>query len=165
MEEQERKYGPGRKPRMPQIRKAAFAWRRLGLDTAEAVEAYLRRQSALHSREGAVLAMMGVAGRPAVDEERKYISAWVEMGFDDDVIRLAYERTLFKKQNMNWAYLNAILKKWHEKGLHTMGEVLSKDSKWRQAAAAGQPDAGRVNDDIQWMQEFLAREKAGEEGK
>ena len=35
----------------------------------------------------------------------------------------------------------------------------------RQAAAAGQPDAGRVNDDIQWMQEFLAREKAGEEGK
>ena len=165
VEEQERKYGPGRKPRMPQIRKAAFAWRRLGLDTAEAVEAYLRRQSALNSREGAVLAMMGVAGRPAVDEESKYISAWVEMGFDDDVIRLAYERTLFKKQNMNWAYMNAILKKWHEKGLHTMGEVLSKDSKWRQAAAAGQPDAGRVNDDIQWMQEFLAREKAGEEGK
>ena len=70
------------------------------------------------------------------------IDVWANFG-TRYFLAVSYTHLLFKKQNMNWAYMNAILKKWHEKGLHTMGEVLSKDSKWRQAAAAGQPDAGQ----------------------
>ena len=39
VEEFQRKYGPGRKPRMSQIQKEGFVWRRLGVDTAQAAEA------------------------------------------------------------------------------------------------------------------------------
>lgn len=163
VEEMERKYGPGHKPRMAQLRKEAFVWRRLGLDTAEAVEAHLKKQSALRTREGALLPMIGIVGRAPVDGERRYIAAWVEMGFPDEAIRLAYERTVLKKQSMSWPYMNSILRSWHQKGLHTVEEIRAKDS-GRAAAPAPSPEAEakRVNDDIAWMREFLAKQKKEE---
>ena len=39
IEETERKYGPGRRPFLSQVRKEGFAWSRQGIDTVEAAEA------------------------------------------------------------------------------------------------------------------------------
>ena len=50
VEEFQRKYGPGRKPRMSQIQKEGFVWRRLGVDTAQAAEAHLKKQALYRSR-------------------------------------------------------------------------------------------------------------------
>ena len=55
--------------------------------------------------------------------DSKYIAAWVDLGFDDETICLAYERTVLKKGSLNWAYMNSILKSWHQKGLHTLQPV------------------------------------------
>ncbi len=167
MEEYERKYGPGRRPRLSQIRKEGFAWRRMGLDTAEAAEAYLKKQTALHTREGAVLAMLGVTGRPAVEGERRYIAAWVDMGFPDEAIRLAYERTVLKKQSMSWPYMNSILKSWHQKGLHTPEQIAAGDAPGpRPVPKPGEgQESGKVNDEIRWMRDFLSRQDGGEGGK
>lgn len=112
--EAERKLGPGRRPRMTEIKKAAFRWKRMGLDTVEAAEDFLRRQQALAGRERDILPLLDIRDRPPVDREREYIAAWVDMGFSDDAIRLAYERTLFQKQKLNWPYMNSILKRWHQ---------------------------------------------------
>lgn len=166
-ERTEQKYGPGRKPFLSQIRREAAVWRRKGVDTIEAAEAYLKGQAVLQTREGAILAVMGVTGRPAVDGERKYIAAWVDMGFPDEVIRLAYERTVLKKQSMSWPYMNSILRSWHEKGLHTAAAVMTEASSRRvpmpgpgQEKAPAPPAAA----DIRWMKDFLAKQKA-EAGK
>ena len=128
VEEMERKYGPGRKPRMSQIRKEAFVWRRLEVDTAEAADSYIKRQGSLRTREGQVLSLLGITGRPAVEGERKYIAAWTDMGFGDEAIRMAYERTVLKKQIMSWPYMNSILRSWHQKGLHTPAEIETGDA-------------------------------------
>ena len=175
VEEMERKYGPGRKPRMSQIRKEAFVWRRLGVDTDEAADAYIKRQAELRTREGQVLSLLGVTGRPAVDGERKYIAAWTDMGFGDEAIRLAYERTVLKKQTMSWPYMNSILRSWHQKGLHTRAEIEAGDAApvRTPAAAPNAPapagpgadrDAGHMTSDIQWMKDFLARQKSEQGG-
>ncbi len=166
VEEQERKYGPGRRPRLPQIRKEGFAWRRMGLDTAEAVEGYLKRQASLRTREAAVLAMVGITGRAAVEGERKYIAAWEDMGFPDEALRLAYEKTVLKKQSMNWPYMNSILKSWHQKGLHTLSQIETGDAPARRTEKApeergGRQEGAKVNDDIRWMREFLSRQDGG----
>ncbi len=163
VEEMERKYGPGHKPRMTQLRKEAFAWRRLGLDTAEAAEEHLKRQSTLRTREGAILPLVGIRGRAPVDGERKYIAAWVEMGFPDDAIRLAYEKTVFKKQTMSWPYMNSILRSWHQKGLHTVAQIKAGDSGRPAAVVSPAPtpaeSSQRVASDVAWMKEFLAKKK------
>ena len=175
VEEMERKYGSGRKPRMSQIRKEAFVWRRLGVDTAEAADSYIKRQGSLRTREGQVLALLGITGRPAVDGERKYIAAWTDMGFGDEVIRMAYERTVLKKQAMSWPYMNSILRSWHQKGLHTPAEIETGDAAPMrpQGPAPNAPapagpgadrDAGHMTGDIQWMKDFLARQKSEQGG-
>lgn len=166
VEECERKYGPGRKPRLSQIRREGFIWRRLGVDTIEAADAHVRALSSLQDRARTILPLLGISGRAPVEGERKYIAAWVDMGFDDESIRLAYEKTVLKKQNLNWAYMNSILKSWHQKGLHTLEQVETGDSAYRRAnppAAAPNPQhaQARLRDEMDWMDKFLAETEKG----
>ena len=126
-EEMERKYGPGRRPTMALIRKEGFLWARQEVDTLERAEEHIRRLTRLRGREAQVLRLLDIDPRPLVERERSYIAAWDGMGFDDSAIRLAYEKTVLKKQSMNWGYMNAILCRWHEKGLHTAAAVQAGD--------------------------------------
>lgn len=167
--EAERRYGPGRRPRMTAVKKEAFRWKRLGLDTVEAAESFLRRQQAISGRERDILPLLDIHGRPAVEREREYIAAWVEMGFADDAIRLAYERTLFQKQQMNWPYMNSILKRWHQAGLLTAAQARTKDkpvqkrpprSQARQPETY-QPTSERIQKNADWLDQFLNDQQKG----
>ena len=120
VEEMERKYGPGRKPFLSQIRREGFVWARKGIDTVEAAERYLQTLVRLRGRGAEVLRLLDIPPRPLVEREKNYIAAWDQMGFDDEALRAAYERTVMKKQSMDWSYMNGILRRWHEKGLHTL---------------------------------------------
>jgi len=171
--EAERKYGPGRKPRLPQIQKEALLWRERGVDTLEAAEAYIKRLDALRDRTAQVMALLDIRDRPAVAREREYIEAWLSMGFDDDAIRLAYERTVLQKQSLKWSYMNSILKDWHRKGLHTAAQVKTGDAPAR--PVRGKPGAGatapqplskpqarrETEEDMEWVRRFL-QEQGGE---
>lgn len=128
VEETERKYGQGRRPRMSVLKKEAFRWHDRGVDTLSAAEEFLQSQKGLAQRERALLPQLGIRDRSPLDKEREYIAAWVDMGFDDETIVLAYQKTLLKKQAMSWPYMNSILKNWHAKGLHRVDEVQRGDT-------------------------------------
>lgn len=136
VEEMERKYGPGRRPRMSQVKKEAYRWRDQGVDTLGAAEEFLRGQKALNLREKTILPLVGVRDRPPLDREREYVAAWVDWGFPDESIAMAYEKTLLKKQSMSWPYMNSILKSWHAKGLHTPQEIRRLDAAPKAGPAA-----------------------------
>ena len=166
VEEFERKYGAGRRPRMSQIQKEGFVWKRLGVDTVQAAEAHLKRQALYRTREGEVLRLLDIPPRPLVEGERKKVAAWTDMGFEDAVLRLAYEKTVYKKQKMDWDYMNGILAGWHRKNLHTLAEVEAGDGPRRKAqpaamqaqpAAPGDADR-RVREDLERMREFMRRQ-------
>lgn len=165
VEEMEEKYGIGRRPRMSQIKKAAYRWRDMGIDTLGAAEEFLRRQKGLRRRERELLPRLGVRGRAPLDKEREYLSAWIDWGFPDDVIVMAYERTLLKKQAMSWPYMNSILKSWHAKGLHTVQAVEAGDAApaaKERADKETQAAQGKEND---WLvsQGLKALERAAKE--
>ena len=172
VEEAGRKYGPGRMPRMPQIQREAFAWKGRGVDSAEGAEAYLKRKGEVLGRSAQILALLDIRDRKPVAQEEKYIEAWLDMGFPDETIRLAYERTVLKKQSLNWPYMNSILKSWHQKGLHTVEQVRAGDSARPrtggnatrpQPSAPGEADR-RAREDMDRMRAFLQKEKDGERG-
>ena len=156
-------------PRMPRIRKEAFLWKRLGVDTVEKAEEYIRSQQQVDGREWAILSAVGVTERrPAVEKEREYITQWVEMGLDDRIIRLAYERTVYRKGCMNWPYMNRILQSWHQSGYRTVEQVEEGDRPAsrqtpRQAAARDfQPSSERIRDSSNWLDQFLREQEKGE---
>ena len=169
-EEMERKYGAGRRPRLSQVSREGFAWARRGIDTMERAEAHIQRLTRLRSREGEVLRLLDIPLRPLVERERTYIAAWDEMGFDDGALRLAYEKTVLKKQSMDWSYMNGILRRWHEKGLHTAAAVRAGDRDPRPVRAGEQgarplppEEERRAREDMERMRRMMERMKREEE--
>lgn len=163
------KNNPAACPRMPAVQREAFKWKRLGVDTLEQADAYLRRQEGVDQREWAVLQAVGVTDyRPAVEKERAYIAAWVEMGLSDDLIRLAYERTVYRKKAMNWPYMNKILQSWHSAGYRTVQQAEQGDRPPRQTGSVPpqpqsfQPSPDRIRKSNDKLDKFWAKQKKGE---
>ena len=168
--ERRQKNNPAACPRMPSVQREAFRWKRLGLDTLERAEEYLRRQEAVDQREWAILQAVGVAERrPAVEKERSFIGSWVELGFSDELIRLAYERTVYQKGAMNWPYMNKILLSWRQAGYQTPAQVEAEDRPPRRTRAAAprpqdvQPSQERIQKNADWLDQFLEEQKKGRE--
>lgn len=148
IEEQERKYGAGRRPFVSQIKKEGFIWARRGIDTIEAAEAHIKKLTSMLGREKEMLRILDIPNRPLVAREKEYIAAWDEMGFENEAIRMAYERTVMKKQSMDWNYMNGILRGWHKKGLHTVAAIQTGDHDPRPVRASGpMPSAPSVQED------------------
>lgn len=169
MEEMERKYGPGRRPFLSQIRKEGFIWARKGIDTVEAAEAHLQALVRLRGRGNQILRLLDIQPRPLVEREKHYIAAWDEMGFDDQAIRAAYERTIMKKQAMDWSYMNGILRRWHEKGLHTLEAIQAGDRDPRPIQASQTPgvqseqQVQQAREDMEQMRRLMDQFKRMEE--
>jgi len=167
--ERRQKNNPAACPRMPQVQREAFRWKRLGVDTLERAEDYLRRQEAVDAREWTVLSAVGVAERrPAVEREREYIAAWVGMEVSDELIRMAYERTVYKKGAMNWPYMNKILQSWHAAGYKTPQQVEAGDRPPRRQAPPAkdrprdfQPSQERIQKSNDKLDKFWAKQKKG----
>ncbi len=167
--ERRQKNNPAACPRMPSIQREAFRWKRLGLDTFERAEDYLRRQEGVDQREWDILQSVGVTERrPAVEKEREFISAWVEMGLSDELIRLAYERTVYQKKAMNWPYMNKILQSWHKAGYTTQAQVEAGDRPPKRAKPGPapqpqdfQPSQERIQKHNDWLDQFLAQQQKG----
>lgn len=159
--------GSGSFPRMSHIRKEAFVWKRLGVDTVERAETYIRDQQRVDGREWAILSAVGVTERrPAVEKEREYISRWVEMGVSDELIRMAYERTVYRKGMMNWPYVNKILQAWHQAGYKTPEQVKAGDRPAPKPQNAKQndtyqPSQERIRKNSDWLDEFLKEQEKG----
>lgn len=173
-EQMQEKYGPGKLPKMPMIKKTAYAWQRQGVDTVEAAEEYLKKQTRLRQREREILPLLDIVGRMPVEKEREYINSWVEWGFPGDAIRLAYERTIMQKGKLDWKYLNGILRNWHSKGLHTVNEIQAGDSDPnRKKTPVPTPQTtqereqafgDRLRRDMEWLKKFTEENKMGGEG-
>ena len=136
----EERYGPGRRPTLRQIEKEGYAWARRGIDTQRAAVEYLKKYT---ERQGAIppyMRALGLGDRLPVASEEKYLNAWQEMGFPPETVALAYDKTVFYKKQLEWRYLNGILRRWHENGWHTPEEVQQGDAKKSAAPPDQKPD-------------------------
>lgn len=131
-----RQKGNLRSPSLRTIEKEAYAWAERGIDTLEEAAAFIQVQNVRHSRMSRLLKLLQIHGRNLTAAEERYATSWLEMGFEDAAIAMAYERTCLNTGGLNWAYMNKILMRWHEAGLHTATQITSGDRK--PAAAAGQ---------------------------
>lgn len=122
-----RRYGAGRRPTLRQIEKEGYFWARMGIDTQTAATEYLKKYAKRQAALPAYMRVLQMGDRVPVAAEERYLSSWQEWGFPPETVALAYEKTIMKCHELRWAYLNGILKKWHEAGLHTPEQVAAED--------------------------------------
>ena len=154
VERARRQWGEGRRPTLRQIEKEGYHWAQLGIFDQTAAAAYLKKWAQREEKSAAYMRALHLPQRQMVDAERRYITQWMDMGFPPETVALAYERTVFYKRDMNWRYLNGILRRWHEAGWHTVhqveqGEQGGRTSPAKPAAPAGDKDA--------WMRRYIKR--------
>ena len=119
----------GRAPSLRAIEKEAYAWAERGIDTMEEAAAFIQSQNAHNSRMAHIKHLLQIRGRRLTPAEERYASQWAEMGFEDAAITMAYEKTCINTGGLKWPYMNSILKRWHEAGLHTAEQIESGDRK------------------------------------
>lgn len=142
-----------RAPGMRTIEKEAYAWSDLGIDTAENAIAHIQAQMARMSREGKICAVLQIGGRKLTAAEEKYVEQWLTWGFEEQAVRMAYEKTCVNTGGLKWPYLHSILKSWHEKGLHTVAEIREGDVAAKPTAKKG---ANKLNKSA--VMDFLKEE-------
>lgn len=132
------KYGPGAKLSMTQLRTTAYRWKEQGYDTLDSADEYIRSFELRKSREGSILAAMGIYGRKPSASESRYINQWLEWNFPQEVVAKAADITVTTIGRLDWRYCNAILRRWHEGGHHTLQEVEAAQKQSGQAPVQGQ---------------------------
>jgi len=127
--ERSRQKGSLRNPSLRSIEKEAYNWAELGIDTLEEAAAYIHTQTQRNSRLQQLMAQLQIRGRTLTAAEEKYAKSWLDMGFEDGVIALAYEKTCVNTGGLSWPYMNKILTSWHTAGYKTAEQIQSGDRK------------------------------------
>ena len=142
-------FGAGRVPTMREIEREGYAWARRELFSTAAADEYLKRERKKRRAFPEYRAALQLGSRAAAPAEERYLAAWSEMGFPPETVAIAYDKTMLKCHELKWPYLNGILKRWHEKGLHTSAEVSAENAAPR-TGRAGQKSGGRNA----WMKDY-----------
>ena len=164
-EEIARRYGEGRKPTLRQVEKEAYIWHNRELFTLALAEKHLMELKTRRGQVGELCALLGIRNRTLAPTEEKYLQNWLEMGFGKDPILLAYDKTVAKKGELAWPYMNRILENWHAKGLHTLPEIEAGDAPPKVGSPSGkrggQVSAGPTSEDYERMQRLLRKMDGG----
>ena len=124
-----RQKGSYRNPSLRSIEKEAYHWAEQGIDTLEEAAAYIHNQNLRNSRISHLMSILQIRNRSLTAAEERYAQSWLDMGFADEVIAMAYERTCVNTGGLNWPYMNKILASWHKAGLKTADAIRSGDRK------------------------------------
>lgn len=98
----------------------ALSWSDMGICTAEKASEHLKALEKSGKAKRRFKKLLGIGGRDFTDAEYSRLLEWSEnMGFSDEMIKLAYEKTVLNTGKISFQYMHAILSDWHAKGITT----------------------------------------------
>ena len=148
-----RQKGSTRNPSLRTIEKEAYYWAERGIDTVEEAAAFIHTQNVRNSRLGRLKELLQIRGRNLTGAEEHYAQGWIDMGFDDAAISEAYQRTCLNTGALNWPYMNKILLRWHNAGMHTAEAVKNGDQRTPPKGASGELGSAELEAIRKAMQE------------
>lgn len=135
----------------------AFSLYDEGITDAESLQARLKKMEGYAKTESEVRAMFGMTGRSLTTKEKKFLRSWIEnMGFDTEIIRMAYDITVDATHEPAPAYANSILENWYASGLTTAEAIVAAESEKKQKNKAARTDANSFDTD-EFFQAALRR--------
>lgn len=109
--------------------KIAISWSEEGIDTIEKAKDHLKNSEKREKICRKFKKLLGISGRNLSDAEYAHILQWTEsMGMSQEIIKLAYEKTVMATGNPSFPYMNGILQSWYSQGISTPEEVIAGKS-------------------------------------
>ena len=130
---------------MRSIEKMGINWADDGIRTVQDAEAKIAQLNASREAWGRVSSLLGIrnVGHPTkaqMENAHRWLDTW---SFNDEMIVEAYERCVNTKGEYNMSYTNAILKRWHEKGINSLDRLREEESAKRHKPKAKARKSGK----------------------
>ena len=115
---------------MRYVEKIGIEWGSEGVNTIDLAEAKIRSLTESYSCYNRVATTFGMknVGSPTKKQlslANQWVSTW---SFSEDMLRLAYERCVDSKGELNMDYINGILKKWYMAGWKNPDDIEKEES-------------------------------------
>jgi len=121
------KYGDSRRPSANAIEKEAYSWAHREIFTLDQADEYIAFMQTRSRELDSIRRMLNIHDRGFSATERKDVASWLDMGFTEESIAIAYDRTIIKTGTLRWNYMRKIILNWHEHGLHSAKDIEEKD--------------------------------------
>ncbi len=159
-EEARARLGPSARVSMRAIEKEGYYWFNHEIITLERVEEYLQMRKNRKTDMAQLKRVLQISGRDYTESEYRYVESWLNMGFSVEAIALAYDKTVLKTGKLTWKYADSILQSWHKKGLLSLEEIESGDTrppmpKGNQRPVTLKAPASSVPDDSELLRQLL----------
>ncbi len=94
-------------------------WAEREINTLDAANEYIRNDSAVNRLFTEFRTATGISNPRPTQKQSEYLLSWMQMGFSVELLLKAYEETVERTGKLSFAYMNKILKNWHNEGLKT----------------------------------------------
>lgn len=112
------------KKSMRYVEKTALSIYDEGIETYAALEEYFEKKKRAKSNEGLVRSIMGIGERNFTAAEKSHISRWFdEYRSSEELIALAYDKTIASISKPSVPYMSKLLQRWHENGYRNVQDV------------------------------------------
>ncbi|MEA4920359.1 MAG: DnaD domain protein [Clostridiaceae bacterium] len=119
-----------------ELERKAYEWHDKGIVTYSAAADLADEMGRQSTDKARIMALFGMVGRNPSETEEKYISAWLEMGVGEELVKMAYDRTVLRTGRLQWRYLHKILEDWHKKGYKTREQIERAEGKTEESVSA-----------------------------
>ena len=135
------RFGASRRLSLREIYSEASRWASEGILSFEAAEKHIHEQKRFRTRTAEIAAVLKLDAARITATPLRNIESWIAMGFDNESIAEAYDRTFTNTGSLSWKYMDTILQRWHAAGLHTIEKI--NEAEPRKGKAVRQPSNGR----------------------
>lgn len=123
---------------MAYIFNTAVAIQADGINSYEALEAYIKAKRTADTKAGRFRRLCGWGNRELSDKERTYTDRWFgEMRLSFDLVKYAYEIMVNAKHEVVLPYMSAIIEKWYANGVRTVEAAKKQNEQKPQKAEKG----------------------------
>ncbi len=113
------------------IEKTAVNWSDMEIDTHDKASDYIERITKENDNYNLVKKCFGIFDRNLTSKEKNFINTWFcDYGFEINIIKHAYEKTVDSIGKPAFAYINRILQNWYQCGAKTMKDISKLDEKF-----------------------------------
>ena len=126
-------------------------WYNEGINTYTEVEQAIITASERRSFENRILGIFGMENRPS-KRQQQYMAEWKRLGFNFDLIELAYNKCLDTKSKLSFSYIDGILKNWANGGVTTVEQAENSDKEHKKKYSAA--NEGRPSYDLNEYENF-----------
>lgn len=109
------------KRNMNYIEKVAISWHENGITTIDAADKFLTDEKEKSGYFYSLRKLFGIENRSLSKTEETFLKTWRdEYNMDENMVGLAYEYCIMHTNKLSFPYMNSIIKRWNDIGIHTM---------------------------------------------